>query len=213
MLAREGTFLSRTASQRVLGAVFISAAVGSAVCNRGSDVSPSANTALAKSEAFIDAFYSFDSTRLKAALSSADGSIPQIVYYQGWAQGGNYEIVARPACMVSATDTITCPVTVKDDLIVALGLPMHVTDTFRIAFANGQITSVSTSSNDPELFHEAMKWMQTERKAQIAEPCRGFFDGGPTPGDCVRAMVNGFRNYAARQQNTAPRRDSTPQVQ
>ena len=33
-------------------------------------------------EVIIDAFYSFDSTELEAALSTAKSSIPSIVYYQ-----------------------------------------------------------------------------------------------------------------------------------
>ena len=85
-------------------------------------------------EGFIDAFYSFDSTELKSALSSAEESIPSIVYYQGWAEGGNYEVVNRVPCKVKSVDLISCSITVKDDLMLfspysplysMLFLPMH----------------------------------------------------------------------------------------
>jgi hypothetical protein len=40
---------------------------------------------LSAAEGVIDAFYSFDSTRLKTAMAPAAASIPRIVFYQGWA--------------------------------------------------------------------------------------------------------------------------------
>ena len=62
--------------------------------------------------------------------------------------------------------------------------------------ADVRIVRVRTSSNDPELFHEAMEWVRRERPELIAEPCRGFFKGGPTPGQCVRAMVRRLAELA-----------------
>ena len=40
-------------------------------------------------ESFIDAFYSFDSVALNGFLNDADESATKILYYQGWAEGGN----------------------------------------------------------------------------------------------------------------------------
>jgi hypothetical protein len=39
--------------------------------------------------------------------------------------------------------------------------------------------------------------VEENRPELIAEPCKGFFDGGLTPGDCVRAMVRGYSEFAA----------------
>jgi len=46
---------------------------------------------LSVAEAFVDAFYSFEPNRLEDALSHAAESVPSIIFYQGWAEGGNYE--------------------------------------------------------------------------------------------------------------------------
>ena len=53
---------------------------------------------VATAESFIDAFYSYDPDLLRAALSSAEGSAASILFYQGWAEGGNYEVVKRMPC-------------------------------------------------------------------------------------------------------------------
>lgn len=161
---------------------------------------PPAGTAaarLAAAEAFIDAFYSFDASRLRTALSSAAESLPAIGFYQGWAEGGNYEILQRTPCRPAGADEVQCSITVKDDLIPALGLGIHVTDTFHITFEGERIVRVRTSSDDPPLFEEALQWVRAAKPEVLAGPCRGFFDGGPTPGDCVRAVVQGFAEFRA----------------
>ncbi len=76
-----------------------------------------------------------------------------------------------------------------------------VTDTFHLSFAHGRIVGVRTTSDDPPQFAEALQWLGRERPELMTGPCRGFFDGGPTPGDCVRAVVRGFRDFAARRRN------------
>jgi hypothetical protein len=88
-------------------------------------------------------------------------------------------------------------VTVKDDLIIALEIDFFVTDTFHVTVKNGQILSVTTSSNDPPLYHEARDWVRQNRPKLIEEPCRGAREGGPTPGECVRAMVKGYTEFIA----------------
>ena len=148
-------------------------------------------------ETFVDAFYSFESDALLAALSSAEDSIPSILFYQGWAEGGNYEVIERMPCNIESEGTISCSITVKDDLIGALGINFNVTDTFHLTFSRDQIVSVTNSSNDPQAYHDAKKWVRENRPELIKEPCKGFFDGGPTPGDCVRAIVRGYSEFAA----------------
>jgi hypothetical protein len=119
-----------------------------------------------------------------------------MVFYQGWAKGGNYQVIKRMPCKTDSAAEVSCSITVKDDLIGALGISFNVTDTFHISFSNGMIAKVRTSSNDPQAFNDAVDWVQRERPDLIREPCRGFFNGGPTPGDCVRAMVRGFAEFA-----------------
>jgi len=146
---------------------------------------------------FVDAFYSFDSGALQAVLSTARDSAPRILFYQGWAEGGNYEVIERMPCKVESEQSVSCSITVKDDLIGALGIGMNVTDTFHLTFAEGQIVSVTNSSNDPQAYYDAEEWVEENRPELIEEPCKGFFDGGLTPGDCVRAMVRGYSEFAA----------------
>lgn len=161
---------------------------------------------VAAAEAVIDAFYSFDKSRLTSAMASAGESIPAIVFYQGWAEGGNYRVVNRMACKEETPGEVSCSVTVKDDLIGALGIGFNVTDTFHMSFTGGKLAKVTTSSDDPQAFHDAMAWVKKERADLIREPCQGFFAGGPTPGECVKAMVRGFAEFAAR---AAPAAEST----
>ena len=152
---------------------------------------------IAAANEFIDAFYSFNSGELESALEYAEESKPSILYYQGWAEGGNYEIIDRHPCVAMNDSLVICPVTVKDDLIVALEIDFNVTDTFHVTVINERILSVTTSSNDPPLYHEARDWVRQNRPQLIEEPCRGIWEGGPTPGECVRAMVKGYTEFIA----------------
>ena len=153
---------------------------------------------LAAAEAVIDAFYSFDPARLRSAMADAPASIPQIVYYQGWAQGGNYKVLDRKPCRTVTAAEIACSITVRDDLIQTLGTGFDVTDTFHMTVSGGRIVKISTSSNDPPAMTEAFKWLRA-RNPEIwtSGPCTGFFAGGTTPQDCVRAVVKGFAQYRA----------------
>jgi hypothetical protein len=144
--------------------------------------------------AFIDAFYSFDRDSLASILTQADATSESILFYQGWAEGGNYEIRKRHNCFNSGDSVITCPVTVKDDLIQALELDMYVTDTFHLRIADGEILAIQTSSNDPPLFYEARQWVRQNRAELTDVPCS---EESNSPGDCVRAVVQGFKEFTA----------------
>jgi hypothetical protein len=148
-------------------------------------------------ENFIDAFYSFNREQLESALSSAKESESSIIYYQGWAAGGHYAIVNRMPCRQDGLRSASCSITVKDDLMGALGIAFDVTDTFHLTFFDEEIRSVRTSSNDLKVFDDAEKWVWRERPELVREPCKGYFDGGPTAGLCVQAMVRGFAEFAA----------------
>lgn len=154
-------------------------------------------TMLSNAEALIDAFYSFDQTSLESFLMSAGESAPPIVYYQGWAEGGNYRVIDRKSCEIKGENVVSCSITVEDDPMLALGIDFHVTDTFTITFTGDNVTSVETSSDDLQLYFDAADWVGKELPDLIREPCEGFFDGGPTPGECARAMAEGYARFAA----------------
>ena len=118
---------------------------------------------LAAAEALIDAFYSFDNVRLRTLMSKAPSSAPQILYYQGWAEGGNYEVLDRKPCRYEKAAEIRCDITVRDDLIPALGSKFNVTDSFHISLKDGQIVAVKTTSNDPPEAKMAFEWLMKER--------------------------------------------------
>lgn len=151
---------------------------------------------LAKAEAFIDAFYSFDPDRLRPMLAAATESAQSIMYYQGWAEGGNYKVLERGACVAYESATISCPITVQDDPVLALKTGFNVTDTFTLSFADGQIVSVDTSSNDQPVYYAAREWVKREMPEVMAGPCKGRRAGGTTPGECARAMTEGYRRFA-----------------
>jgi hypothetical protein len=157
----------------------------------------SGNTPLMAAEKLIDAFYSFDPLPLRAALADAPASQPQLLFYQGWAEGGNYAIIKRQPCQVVGKNEVTCAITVRDDLIAALATGFWVTDKFHLTVREGRIVAVRNSSNDPPEFDLALNWLRRERPDIMVGPCRGFFAGGPTPQDCVRAVVKGFKDYQA----------------
>lgn len=159
--------------------------------------SPPIENSITASESFVDAFYSFNPDQLRDVMVSAEESLPKMLFYQGWAKGGNYEVVERFPCERSGEETIDCSITVKDDLIGALGIDFNVTDTFHLTVTGAQITAVTNSSNDPQAYWDAEEWVRVNRPDLIERPCEGFFDGGPTPGNCVRAMVQGYSEFIA----------------
>ena len=155
-----------------------------------------ADTNLALSEQFVDAFYSFDPQALGPLLAAAGESQQEIVFYQGWAQGGNYVVVKREPCAKLTKDTISCSITVEDDLVLALGIDFDVTDTFTISFESGEIKAVATSSNDPEIYHNARNWTWANRSELVEPYCPGTEQEEANPHKCVRGMLQGYIEYA-----------------
>lgn len=146
---------------------------------------------------FIDAFYSFNRDSLQSTLTHADESKYNILYYQKWAECGNYKVIKRHDCTIKNDSLVICPITVKDDLIGALEIDFNVTDTFHITIIKGQIRLIQTSSNDPDLYYEAKEWVKQNRPELIEKPCEGIWEGGPTACECVKAMVEGFGEFKA----------------
>lgn len=180
---------------RYLPAIALTLAMGGGALSAPLAQGASGNPPLAAAERLIDAFYSFDPQRLRDALADAPDSQPPILFYQGWAQGGNYAIIERLPCQFVNESEIACPITVRDDLIAALGTGFWVTDKFHLTINDGRIVKVRTSSNDPPEFEQGLSWIKRERPGIMTGPCQGFFAGGPTPGDCVRAVVAEFKRF------------------
>lgn len=147
-------------------------------------------------EALIDAFYSFDPNQLAPLLVAAPDSADGLMFYQGWAEGGNYKILERKACVAKAEQTVVCAITVDDDPMLALGIDYKVTDTFTLSFEDGVLTAVKNSSDDQPIYYEAYEWVVANKPEVMSGPCQGFFKDGPTPGDCARAMTAGYREFS-----------------
>ena len=148
-------------------------------------------------EQFVDAFYSFDPEPLGEVLANAGDSKQDMLFYQGWALGGNYIVMERMPCTSVTDNTVRCSITVQDDLVLALGIDFDVTDTFTLTFADdGAIGAVETSSNDPQLYHDARDWVWENRPERVEQPCNGNSDTARDPGQCVSNMLAGYREYA-----------------
>ena len=174
-------------------------AICSTSCNDSAEINGPATseTSTRKAELVIDAFYSFDPLQLSPLLLSAQESVPSIIYYQGWAEGGNYKVLERKQCVQVDVNRVECSITVEDDPVLALGTDYKVTDTFEFVFENGEIVSVDTSSDDQQIYYDARDWVRENLPKLIEVPCKGFFGGGLTPGECARAMAEGYAQFAA----------------
>ncbi|MFT4720531.1 MAG: hypothetical protein ACI9SB_001703 [Candidatus Azotimanducaceae bacterium] len=154
-------------------------------------------------EGFIDAFYSFDPEQLKPFLANAEESAPRLSYYQGWAEGGHYKVLNRGACTSESPTLFQCPITVQDDPVVELKTGFNVTDTFHLTFDATQITSIKTSSDDQPIYYEARKWVEANMPEVMTGPCLDRNKGGKTPGDCARAMTDGYKQFYAATRGTS----------
>ena len=150
---------------------------------------------LAVAERMIDAFYSFDPEQLAPLLEHATTSSARILYYQGWAKGGNYKVLERAPCRIDENKKIACAITVQDDPVLALKTGFNVTDTFHLTFNGEHITAIETSSNDQPVYYEARKWVEANRPEVMSGPCKDRNAGGNTPEACARAMTKGYQEF------------------
>lgn len=148
-------------------------------------------------EAMIDAFYSFDPKQLQPFLSEAGDAEASILGYQAWAEGGNYIVLERAPCISESENVIACGITVQDDPVVALETGFNVTDTFHITFTDSIITDVDTSSNDQPIYYEASRWVEANLPEVMEGPCKRTDGNRETPGDCARAMTDGYKQFMA----------------
>ncbi len=173
-------------------------------CREATRQSDSINNQVVANQ-FVDAFYSFNRDSLQTVLSEAKSSQPNILYYQKWAECGNYQIAQRNQPVQKNDSVILVPVTVKDDLMAALEINFNVTDTFRIVVSDGKIRSVETSSNDPKVYHEAKEWVNQNRSDWVNKPCEGIWNGGPTPCECIQGFIKGFGDFVKEKKATSSR--------
>ena len=183
-------------SARLAAAVYLAGFLLTASAHTSSADDAHRSPPIAVAERFVDAFYSFEPGPLSEVLASAGESRQDMLFYQGWALGGNYIVMERTPCKAIAEDTVRCSITVQDDLVLALGIDFDVTDTFELMFVDGAISAVATSSNDPQLYHDARDWVWANRSDRVEQPCKGGSESAPDPGQCVSNMLNGYREYA-----------------
>ena len=119
-------------------------------------------------------------------------------------RGGNYAIVKRGACEVLEPGVVECPITVDDDPVLALKTGFKVTDTFTLSIEEGRIVDIKTRSNDQPIYYEARKWVEANHPELIEGPCAERGTAGGSPGDCARAMTEGYRRFAASPDYTGP---------
>ena len=167
--------------------------VGMALLARADD-HPTPNVDLV--EAFIDAFYSFDPEPLGELLEESGDTRDGMLFYQGWAQGGNYIVMKRRPCKQLDDGKVRCSITVQDDLVLALGIDFDVTDTFTLTIEDGAITTIDLSTDDPKLYHDARHWVWSNRRDLVGEACDGDSGATPDPKLCVRNALEGYRAYA-----------------
>ena len=165
---------------------------------------------VALAETFIDAFYAFDREAMAALVKDAGDAGSRILWYQGWAEGGNYAIVKRGACELLEPGVVECPITVDDDPVLALKTGFKVTDTFTLTIEEGRIVDIKTRSNDQPIYYEARKWVEANHPELIEGPCAERGTAGGTPGDCARAMTEGYRRFAASPDYTGPNITDAP---
>lgn len=152
---------------------------------------PNPNLLLA--EGFIDAFYSWSPNALSNALAKAPDDRNRTLYYQAWAEAGDYQIQTRRLCVTTSSAEAECAITVTDDIGAALGY--IATDTFKLTFASNNLVGVRFTSDDPPVLQALFGWLKVQRPEVFNGPCKDLFDGGTTPGACIRAVVQGAKDY------------------
>jgi hypothetical protein len=160
---------------------------------------------IAAAETFIDAFYSFDPAALEETLAAANESAPRILAYQAWAEGAHYKVLERAGCATIGPDVVECPVTVEDDLLLALESDFKVTDVFTLTFDGEDIIAVDTGSDDPAIVGQGFEWVFSNDPELLEGACEGFAQGVlVNGGDCARAVVDGLREFAASEDFPGP---------
>ncbi|MCH1550611.1 MAG: hypothetical protein L7T19_05570 [Pseudomonadales bacterium] len=141
---------------------------------------------LAAAEAFIDAFYSFEPTKL-AAVRLPEPGATSMAYYQAWAAAANYRIHTRHPCK-RHHNFVVCRITVTDDFGQTLGY--LATDTFTLQMKGSMIVAANAEGDDPPIFNALFAWIAQQRPEILTGPCHRMFAGGTTPTACARAVAD-----------------------
>lgn len=93
----------------------------------------------------------------------------------------------------------------EDDPILALGIDFKDTDTFQISFENSEISAVKISSDDLQIYYDTKDCVRANLSDLIEAPCKGYFNGGHTPGDCARITAVGYAQFAVTKEFPDPK--------
>ncbi|MBT6558291.1 MAG: hypothetical protein HON25_07790 [Gammaproteobacteria bacterium] len=145
-------------------------------------------------ESFLDAFYTFDQSKL-ARFLAPNADADRVLYYQAWAQAANYKVKQRTPCALNVSKAIVCAVTVTDDFGQTMGYV--ATDTFTMTFHENKVSAISFEGDDPPIFQQLFAWIAENRPEILEGPCKDLFAGGKTPGDCARAVVVAAKEFVA----------------
>ena len=148
-------------------------------------------------EEFLDAVYSLDPDRLDAAMASLPEDDRRfLTFYQGFAAASDYEVTDGPSCQVSGPN-IQCSVRARDRFVDAVGLQAHEFERYTLSTRDGEVRDLRFRLQGPPALSEPFDWVVENRADVMDGPCRGFFDGGPTPDDCARAFFDAFEERLA----------------
>ena len=183
------TILSVLLTAALIGSLSVALALG-----MGFIETTHAKTPQSSAEDFIDAFYSFDATKLAENMQAPEDE-KITLYYQAWAKAADYAVQTRCPCTRS-NSTYTCKITVTDNFGKTMGYT--ATDTFVLTSSeDGQITGVSFSGDDPPIFEELFSWMGEHQPGVMSGPCHLLFAGGTTPAACSKAVVAAAETFMA----------------
>ena len=145
-------------------------------------------------ESFLDAFYTFDQSKL-ARFLAPNADADRVLYYQAWAQAANYKVKQRTPCALNVSKAIVCAVTVTDDFGQTMGYV--ATDTFTMTIQENKVSAISFEGDDPPIFQQLFAWIAENRPEILEGPCKDLFAGGNTPGTCARAVVAAAKEFVA----------------
>jgi len=144
-------------------------------------------------EQFIDAFYTFQAVEIREIPFDSKLDIAPLLYYQAWAEGGNYKVAKRTDCYKAIDELIYCRIKVTDDLGGNLGY--IATDTFTLSIIDREITKVEFEGDDPFVFTRLLISIYLFQPEVFDGPCDKMFDGGKTPKACVQAVVAAAKEF------------------
>ena len=145
-------------------------------------------------ESFLDAFYTFEQSKL-ARFLAPNADADRVLYYQEWAQAANYKVKQRTPCALNVSKAIVCAVTVTDDFGQTMGYV--ATDTFTMTIQENKVSAISFEGDDPPIFQQLFAWIAENRPEILEGPCKDLFAGGNTPGTCARAVVAAAKEFVA----------------